>query len=63
MGKDTLKAINYMPTFAGLALEPALESADFSPESANSRADGIINGRRPVSNMFKICLVPQLADS
>ena len=45
-----------MPTFAGLALESALELA-------NSTTDFVMVGRLPISNMFNIPTPIQSADS
>ena len=50
----SLKAHTHTPTFGGSALESALESADSSPELANSTTDFVIVGRPPVLNMFNI---------
>ena len=50
----SVKARTQTPTFAGSALESALESADSSPESADSTNDFMRVGRLPVLNMFNI---------
>ena len=59
----TLQACTCTPTFAGLALESALELADSSPDLANSSNEFVIVGRLPISNMFNISTPIQSADS
>ena len=59
----TLQAHTCTQTFAGLALESALELADSSPDLANSTNNFVIVGRLPISNMFNISTPIQSADS
>ena len=53
----------YIPTFAGSALQSALETADFNPESADSTTDFMTVCRLPVLNMFNISTLIQSANS
>ena len=59
----TFKARTFTPTFGESVVESAVETADSSPELADSTADFVIVGRLPVSNIFNIFTPIESANS
>ena len=57
-----IKACTHRPIFTGSTAELVVESAVSNPESADSTTYFVIVGRLPVSNLFNISTLIQLAD-
>ena len=57
-----LKAHTHRPIFRGFVVESAVELADSIPALAVYTTDSVIVGRLPLSNMFNILNLLELAD-